>query len=384
MENFVYHHPVKIIFGSQALDQLDRELTDFGRRVLLVYGQNSLVRTGLYSRITDKLAGSDLEIIDYGGIPPNPTLSIVRRGIQKARAAGIEVILALGGGSVMDAAKAIAAGVGVDHDVWQFFSGRKSVRQCLPLITVPTVAGSGSEINHGMVITHDESLLKFGFAHRLLYPRVCLADPALTCTVPAAQTAYGCVDALTHCLEPYLTTGADGIAFQRRFLESSARTLIEATRGCLDKPDYYSHRAALLWSSMMAMSPLSAAGLGRVYHSLHVLEHGISAHHDVPHGAGLAALLTSWLTSHQKEFSASMIRWGEKVFGLGGAEKSSATIDMFRGLLESFGVPLCLGDLGLSEKDLGAVAAHAAAQLQVRRIPGLDESRALKILKKAL
>ncbi|MBT8347527.1 MAG: iron-containing alcohol dehydrogenase [Desulfofustis sp.] len=384
MENFVYHHPVKIIFGRQALDQLNKELTALGRRVLLVYGQNSAVRSGLHGRITDLLNGSGIELIEFAGVRPNPLHSTVQQGILRAREAHCETIVAVGGGSVIDTAKAISAGVLVAHDVWRFFNGKKSVRQSLPLITIPTAAGSGSETNHGMVITHDEHGLKFGFAHRHLYPRVCLADPSLTCTVTTDQTIYGCVDALCHCLEPYLTTKAAGIEFQRRFLESTAQTLIEATRGCLENPGSFTLRSALLWSSMMAMSPISTAGLGRVYHSLHVLEHGLSALHEIPHGAGLAALLTSWLTCHLEQFRVPISRWGEKVFDLGGAEKPSATIDAVRGLLESLGVPLSLGDLGLTEQDLGAVASHAAAQLEVRRIPGLDEARALEILKRAL
>ena len=384
MENFVYHHPVKIIFGRQALDQLGRELAELGSRVLLVYGHNSLVQSGIHRRISKILQDSGIEFVDFGGIRPNPTLSTVRQGILKAREAKCEVILSVGGGSAIDTAKAISAGLLVEHDVWQFFNGKKSVRQSVPLITIPTAAGSGSEINHGMVITHDEHRLKFGFAHRLLYPRVCLADPSLTFTVGADQTAYGCVDALCHCLEPYLTTRANGIEFQRRFLENAARTIIDATRGCLENPGSYTQRSALLWSSMMAMSPTSIAGLGRIYHSLHVLEHGLSAHHDIPHGAGLAALLTSWLTCHQDEFRNTISQWGEQVFGLTGPQKSSVTIEWLRSLLDSLGLPLSLGDLGLVDKDLDAIASHAAAQLKVRKIPGLDESRALEILRQAL
>ena len=238
-----------------------------------------------------------------------------------------------------------------------------------------------------MVVTHDDYTRKFGFAHRHLYPRVCIADPSLLFTVPQDQTSYGCVDALCHCLEPYLTTQTVGIDFQRRFLENTATSLIEATRGCLEHPGSFSHRSALLWNSMMAMSPISTAGLGRVYHSLHVLEHGVSALHEIPHGAGLAALLTSWLTCHLQEFSASMSRWGERVFGIIGLtdnDTSAATVDAMRNVLDSLDVPLSLGDFGLAEKDLGALVSHAAAQLKVRRIPGLDEARIVEILKRAL
>jgi alcohol dehydrogenase YqhD (iron-dependent ADH family) len=387
MENFVYHHPVKIIFGRQVLDRLVEELSALGRRVLFVYGRDSLLRNGLHSRITGLVNGSGIELIEYGGVRPNPLLSTARQGIQVARQARCEAVLAVGGGSVIDTAKAISAGALVEHDVWKLFTGKKSVQRALPLLTLPTAAGSGSEANHGMVLTHDEKRYKFGFAHRRLYPKVCLADPSLTVTVAADQTSYGCVDALCHCLEPYLTTRAVGINFQRRLLEGCAKTLIEAARGCLEEPGSHSHRSTLLWASMMALSPLSTAGLGRVHHSLHVLEHGVSALHDIAHGAGLAALLPGWLGCQLEEFKASMSRWGEAVFGVNGqsfTEKSEATVQAVGSFLNSLGCPLNLGDLGLTQKDLGPIAAHAAAQLRVRRIPGLDEERALEILKHAL
>jgi hypothetical protein len=332
----------------------------------------------------DIIKGSGVELTEYGGVRPNPLLSAVNKGIVRAREGSCEAILAVGGGSVIDTAKAISAGVVAQHDVWHFFSGKKSVRKCLPLLTIPTVAGSGSETNPGMVVTHDEHGLKFGFAHRLLFPRVCIADPALSFTVPPDQTSYGSVDALCHCLEPYLTTRAAGIEFQRRILEITGKTIIEATRGCLENPRSYDYRSALLWSSMLAMSPLATAGLGRVYHSLHVLEHGLSALYEIPHGAGLAALLTAWLTCHLEEFSRSISRWGEQVFDLPGQEISAATVNAIRNQLKSLDVPVSLGELGLAEQDLGDVVSHAAAQLRVRRIPGLDEARALEILQRAL
>ena len=387
MENFVYHHPVKIIFGDDVLDQLGHELSSLGSHVLFVYGQASIKKTGLYERITGILENSGIGYTEFGGIHPNPLLSTVREGITAARESGCEAILAVGGGSVIDSGKAISAGVLVEHDIWKFFTGKKTVAQALPLLSIPTVAGSGSEINHGMVLTNDELRLKFGFAHRHLYPRVCIADPSLTCSVTAEQTGYGCVDALCHSLEPYLTTRAVGIEFQKRYLENCARTIIQAARGCIDSPDSYDHRASMLWSSMMAMSPLSTAGVGRVHHSLHVIEHGLSALHNIPHGAGLAALLIGWLNYHLKQWENSISGWGEEVFGVAGdslPQKAEATIESLKRLLISLGCPTCLDDLGLTEKDIGPIAAHAREQLRVRRIPGVDEHTSLVVLQNSL
>ena len=387
MENFVYHHPVKIIFGRGVLDQLGRELSSLGSRILLVYGQESIKKSGLYNTITTILEQAGIEYADFGGVQPNPLLSTARKGVEIARDSASTVILAVGGGSVIDVAKAISAGVLVEHDVWQFFAGRKTVRKALPLVTIPTVAGSGSEVNHGLVLTHDEKKLKFGFAHRHLYPRVCIADPSLTFSVDEAQTSYGCVDALCHCLEPFLTSQTKGIELQLRFLSSVATSLIEAAQGCLAEPRSESHRATMLWSSMMAMTPLATAGLGRVYHPLHILEHGLSAIYKIPHGAGLAALMKGWLSEYLEEFRTPISRWGEQVFGVTATPndvQSETTIQALHHLLLALNCPTRLSDLGLKEKDLVLVAAHAAAQLRVRSIPGLDERRALTILKSSL
>ena len=387
MENFVFQHPVKIIFGCDVLDQLGHELSILGNHVLFVYGQASIKKTGLYARITEILENSGIVYTEFGGIHPNPLLSTVQNGVTVARESGCDSILAVGGGSVIDSGKAIGAGALVNHDVWKFFTGKKSVSSALPLMSVPTVAGFGSEINHGMVLTHDDLKLKFGFAHRYLYPHVCIADPSLTYDVAASQTAYGCVDALCHCLEPYLTTQAVGIEFQKRFMENSARTVIEATRGCLDTPRSPTHRASMLWSSMMAMSPLSTAGIGRIHHSLHVLEHGLSAIHNIPHGAGLAALLTGWLNYHLEQWTRSISAWGEEVLGVAGdtiLRNAEATIQTLNRFMISLGCPVSLADLDLTERDLGPIAAHALQQLRVRRIPGLDERTSLAILHNSL
>ena len=387
MENFVYNHPVKIIFGDDVLDQLGHELSLLGSHVLFVYGQSSLKKTGLYGRLTGIFEHSGIHYTEFGGIHPNPLLSTVREGIAVAREAGCEAILAVGGGSVIDSGKAIGAGVLVEHDIWKFFTGKKSVSKVLPLLSIPTVAGSGSEINHGMVLTNDDLKLKFGFAHRHLYPRVCLADPSLSFSVTAEQTGYGCVDALCHSLEPYLTTRAVGIEFQKRYLVNCTRTIIQAARCCIDSPASYDHRASMLWSSMMAMSPLATAGIGRIHHSLHVLEHGLSALHNIPHGAGLAALLTGWLIYHLEQWGDSISDWGEEVLGIAGnsvPQKAGATIEALNLLLISLGCPTCLDDLGLTEKDIGPIAAHASEQLRIRRIPGVDEQTSLTVLRNSL
>ncbi|HNC99780.1 MAG TPA: iron-containing alcohol dehydrogenase, partial [Myxococcota bacterium] len=201
MHNFVWHNPTKILFGRDTLPKIGAETAAWGRKVLLVSGQASLKRSGLHAQITHSLREAGLEIVEFSGARPNPLLSHARTGIALAKAEQIEVIVAAGGGSVLDTAKAIGAGAVVEHDVWKFFTGKKGIKGTLPVLTLPTLAASGSEMNSGMVLTNEETQEKFGFGHRLLFPKVSILDPQTTCTVPPDYTAYGAVDALSHALE---------------------------------------------------------------------------------------------------------------------------------------------------------------------------------------
>ncbi|MEJ2056841.1 MAG: iron-containing alcohol dehydrogenase [Desulfofustis sp.] len=382
MENFVHHQPIKILFGRGMLAQLGAEVSGLGSHLLFVYGRQSIRRSGLYLQLKEQLENSGIRYTEYGNVPPNPRLSDCKRGIEIARQAAIDAVLAVGGGSVIDTAKGIAAGVGVQHDLWKFFTGRKTVRSALPLLTVPTVAGSGSEINHAMVLTHDKLGHKFGFAHRLLYPHTCIADPDLTATVPAQQTACGAVDTLCHCLEPYMTARANGIELQRGVLEHICATVVNTVPISMEQPKSYSLRAALLWSAMMAMSPTATAGLGRVYHTLHLLEHGLSARYDIAHGIGLAALLPGWLRYHQDEWEESIGRWGSRVFPITSAvsERTEATINELQNFLNSIGCPTSLAQLGIGNQQLDSLAEHAEAANRVRPIAGFDRNTACDML----
>lgn len=383
MQDFVFNHPVKILFGRNCLQRLGKELSNIGCRPLFVYGGTSIRESGLYDLIKAQLTEAGVACTEFGGVEPNPRISIARQGISTARAAACDSILAVGGGSVIDTAKAIGAGTSVNHDIWKFFTGKKTVRSSLPLVTVPTIAGSGSEINHGMVLTHDDLGYKFGFAHRLLYPQVCLADPSLSSTVSAEQTAFGAVDTLSHCIEPYMSSEGDGIGFQFTHLENICRSMLATAPLCMDHPDSYSGRAAMLWLSMTAMSPAATAGLGRVYHSLHALEHGLSARYGIAHGAGLAALLPGWLGCHQQRWEERIGRWGAQVFSMkkGSAiGQAAAVIAELTRYLDSLGCPVSLSQLGIPREELPLIAQHAEAQTGVRAIPGLDRDRALAIL----
>jgi len=371
VDRFVYHHPVKIIFGADSVDSAGPEIAALGKRVLLVSGRSSLKTSGAWRRIMDSFSEQSAEITEFPGIQPNPLLSAVHDGIQVARSRQCEVVVGAGGGSVIDTAKAIAAGVAAGHDVWKFFTGKKSVVARLPLVTIPTIAGSGSEINHGIVLTNDRLGRKFGFGHRYLIPDVCIADPRLTCSVPTSLTAAGAVDTLCHCLEPYLSTPQSSVPLQKGVLETIGRTIIETVACCIENPHSVDHRSTMLWCSMAAMSGFGTAGLGKVAFTLHALEHAVSAVTGIAHGIGLAALLPGWLENHCHAFAGRVAEWGVRVFGVERAEPlqtAEQTISACRAFLRSIGCPTCLADVGVSARDLEVMADHAADQARIWRL----------------
>ncbi len=375
MDKFVYHHPVKVLFGQGVIDSVGSEAAGLGSNALLVFGRQSSRKYGLGERVAASLKAHGVSVAKWGGVRPNPLLSKAQQGIETARVHGCDMVVGLGGGSVLDTAKAIAAGVAANHDIWKFFTGKKSVTATLPLITIPTVAGSGSETNNAMVLTHDEQRLKFGFGHRLLFPAVCLADPSLTCTVPAAQTAYGAVDALCHCLDPYFSSRATGTQFQLGFLEHLCRTIIDAADRLRETPDSYDDRATMLWSASLAMAPLAVAGLGKVSFAIHLLEHGLSAATDLAHGAGLAALLPGWLRYHQDELSERLARFGVQVFDTGRLDErrqAGAAITALEAFLRRSGCPVSLTEAGITRRHFPGLIDHCLQQARIWRMKDCD------------
>ncbi|MBE0583802.1 MAG: iron-containing alcohol dehydrogenase [Desulfofustis sp.] len=371
MEDFVYHNPVKVIFGRHALAALTGELSGWGEPVLLVYGCGSIKRTGLYQRLCAALKEAGIAFIEHGGVQTNPLLSHVHSGIDKVRSAGCTGVLTVGGGSVIDSGKAIAAGCCAAHDIWKCFTGKKSVSRCLPLLCIPTVAGSGSDMNSGMVLTHDQKQRKFGFAHRLLIPRVSLVDPSLTVSVPFYQTAWGAVDTLVHCLEVYLTGAIDQAPLQRRFLENICQATIAACRRLQADPQSYTDRATMLWAASLALSGITTAGLGRIAMPLHLLEHALSARRDLAHGAGLAALLPGWLRFRLPANASRLAGFGRQVFSIRGKDEVQAavlTIEAFERFLREIDCPCSLAALGVAEELLTELVDHCREQARVWRL----------------
>ncbi len=373
MRDFVFHNPTEIIFGQGTLGKIGGKTATFGTKALLVSGRGSLKKLGVYQAAVNSLHQAGVEIVEHAGIQPNPILSHVQKGIALAQKSGIGVIVALGGGSVIDSAKAIAAGALASHDVWGFFKGKKSIKGGLPIIAVPTVAGSGSETNSGMVLTNEATNQKIGIGNRHLFPRIAILDPRVTFSVPPDTTAFGAVDAFSHLLEFYLNREESFSPLQDHYSTGLMRTLMAACETALETPSDYHSRAELMWASSLALNGISTAGLGRVGFPFHLVEHSLSALHNIPHGAGLAAILPGAMAFAARKTPARQALFAAQVFGVAEADQqilAQEGIRLFTKWLQKIAAPTSLADLGLAQKDISALAANTQAQARLWRLSG--------------
>ena len=368
MHNFVWYNPTKILFGKGTIPAIGLETAAFGRRCLLVYGGGSIKKNGIYDTVVTALREAGLDIVEHGGVRANPLLSHVREGIAKARAHGVEVIVAVGGGSVLDSAKAICAGAVVDHDVWKFFTGKKGIKKALPLTTVLTLAASASEMNSGMVLTRDDTREKFGFGSQQLFPKVSILDPEATYSVPPHYTAYGAVDAIAHVLEFYMTKEDPATPVQDRIMEGLIESAMDSCDRCLADPRDYQGRADLMWTATLALNGLTGAGVGRAGFPMHMIEHSLSALYDVAHGAGLAVVIPGWLRWRVRADTRRLEQLGDRVFGISGPDAAAETIARLEQWFARISCPIRLEQLGISGSEIPAVAANAVKLARVWRL----------------
>jgi len=387
MQNFVFHNPTKILFGKNTVPAIGAETALYGKRVLLVYGTTSIKKSGLYARVLNSLHEAGLTITKHPGVQSNPVLSHVHQGIVLAKEHNCQVVCAVGGGSVLDEAKAICAGSTVNHDVWKFFTGKKSVKNPLPLTTVLTLAASGSEMNSGMVITNEKTSQKFGFANKHLYPKTSILDPTLTFSVPPDYTAYGAVDAIAHVLEFYFTAEEPQTPVQDRIMEGLVINSMESCNKILQNPNDYAARADLMWTATLALNGLTGAGLGKVGFPMHMIEHSLSAFYNVPHGAGLSATIPGWMRFHAPLHPARFAQFSERVFDIREGdelEKALQGIQMLENWFRSVHSPANLSELDIPLDELKIVAENSMSLGKVWRMNGYDTEKVLAILQDCL
>ncbi|HIP82663.1 MAG TPA: iron-containing alcohol dehydrogenase [Desulfocapsa sulfexigens] len=387
MQNFVFHNPTKILFGKNSVPSIGAETVLFGKRVLLVYGTGSIKKHGLYDQVVQSLLAADATITEHGGVQSNPLLSHVHQGITLAKENNCEVVCAVGGGSVIDEAKAICAGTPVQHDVWKFFTGKKSIKKTLPLTTVLTLAAAGSEMNSGMVITNDATSQKFGFGNKQLFPKTSILDPGVTCSVPADYTAYGAIDAVSHVLECYFTTTDPYTPVQDRLMEGLVINAMESCNRVLAKPDDYHARADLMWTATLALNGLTSSGLGKVGFPMHMIEHSLSAFYNVPHGAGLSAVIPGWMRFNARLQPERFAQFAERVFNIHAGnveEKAKQGIDALTGWFSEIKSPTSITALDIPGTDIPRIAANAMTLAKVWRMREYSEEKVEAILKECV
>lgn len=364
MHPFVYDIPVKVYFGENQLGHLGEELKKFGNKVLLTYGGGSIKRIGLYDQVIKELEKAGMEVYELSGIAPNPRIDSVREGAQMCKDHQIDVLLAVGGGSTLDATKFMAAGACVDHDPWDFFNEKWApIQKALPIITILTLSATGSEMDCGGVISNPETKDKIGRLAPELLPKVSFLDPTLTYSVSPFQTACGAADMMSHILEVYFNMEQD-LYMLDCFMEGLMKTIIKYAPIAMKDPNNYEARANLMWASSWAINGFINGGKQQAW-SCHPIEHELSAIYDITHGLGLAIITPRWMEYCLNEKTiGKYVQFGTHVFNIDPslpkmeiAQKSICLLSDF--LFNTLGLQSTFREVGIQAIDFPTMAQKA-------------------------
>ncbi|MCT8138031.1 iron-containing alcohol dehydrogenase [Anaerobacillus sp. CMMVII] len=361
MQNFVFRNSTKIIFGKDTEATVGEESIKYGKKLLLHYGGGSIKSTGLYDSVVTSLREQSIEIFELGDVQPNPRVSLVREGVSICKENNIDFILAVGGGSVIDSAKAIAAGAKYEGDVWDFFTG-KPVTECLPIGVVLTIPAAGSETSTGTVITNEDGLYKRATGHDTMRPQFAILNPVLTYTLPSYQTACGITDMIAHILERYFTNEKN-VELTDRLCEATLKTIINNAHTVLENPTNYDARAEIMWAGTIAHN--DSLGTGRIGDwASHDIEHEISGIYDIAHGAGLAIIFPAWMKYVYKHDVKRFAQFANRVWDveidLNDLEKTAlAGINKIEQFFRSIGMPITLTEVGIGDEHLEKMAKKA-------------------------
>ena len=358
MNNFVFYPATKYVFGRGVENQVADQLKAFGmKKPLIVYGKGSVVRSGLLNRVRKSIEDAGISYAELGGVQPNPVDDKVYEGIELAKKEGINSVLAVGGGSSIDTAKAIAAAMPYDGDFWDFYCGKAKVEKALPVGVVLTIPAAGSEGSGNTVITKLDGLHKLGMGSDVLRPKFALMNPELTFTLPPYQTAAGITDMLAHIMERYFSNTPE-VEITDRVAEGVMKAIIEEAPKVIANPEDYDARANIMWSGTLAHNGVCSGGRVEDW-STHALEHELSAVYGVTHGAGLAVMFPAWMTYAKEENPHKLAQYARRVFDIEeaddvkAAEKGIAALKKF---LTSIGMPVSMKELGIENPDVALLA----------------------------
>ncbi len=360
MENFQYYNPTKILFGKDVVDQLCTEACQYGKKALIIIGQGSVKRSGLYARILSLMNIQGLEHITYEGIKSNPIFQDADEAIQLAKDYKVDMVIAIGGGSVIDTAKAVAMGYYATHSVWDFYLQKVPVpTKALPLINVLTLAATGTEMNPATVLQDTISGVKKGYIAPCLFPKASFLDPTFTQSVPLNYTAYGVSDLISHALEQFFGKGNSPLA--DLYTASVIKLAIEYGQKIMGDPESYEYRSQLMWLATSALNGTLKAGKNAGDWGVHGLEHTLSVLYDIPHGAGLSIVYPAWLKKHQPQINEKLAFLANNVFDLNEKDEVLAA-NHFISKLEDFfttiNTPITLKQAAISVNDKSKILAN--------------------------
>ncbi|HBM76126.1 MAG TPA: NADH-dependent alcohol dehydrogenase [Clostridiaceae bacterium] len=383
MQDFIFQSPTKIIFGKSAENQVGDEVKQYCDKILLHYGGGSIKRSGLYDRVVKSLKAKGIEIIELGGVKPNPRLSMVREGIKICRENNINFILAVGGGSVIDSAKAIAAGVPYEGDEWDFHTGKANPKNVLPIGVILTLPATGSEVSASAVITNEDGWYKESMNSDLLRPKFAIMNPELTYTLPDYQTACGAADMMAHVMERYFTN-TPHVDLTDRLCEATLKTIIKNAPLALKDPNNYDVRAEIMWSGTIAHNGLLGTGREEDWGS-HKIEHEISAIYDITHGAGLAVVFPAWMkyvyNINLKKFIQFSYRVWDVEVDLDNPESTALEgIKRLENFFREIGLPTRLKDMNISDERFEEMAQKCTMSGPVGGLKKLYKEDVLNIL----
>jgi len=380
MNNFEFYSPTRVIFGRGVVSRLGEVCGVLGKRAFLVYGRSSIKQSGLYGQVKEQLSKAGVSVVEHGGVTANPVLAHAEEGIRLAKDEKVDFILAVGGGSVIDESKAIAAGACSDTPLWDFYLKKAVIGKALPIVAVQTLPATSSETNQAGVLTNPETREKFSIRSPHLAPRAAFLDPELTFTVPLSYTSYACFDIMSHLLEGYFTATDPFAPVQEGFVEGSVRAVMASLEKIRKDPRDFNARASVMWAGALAWNGLANAGLEGASIPNHMLEHPLSAVYDVPHGAGLSVVMSAWLEMKKREIQPRILKFGTEILRFPGLsriprdeDKADAVIETFRAWIVSVDCPLTMAQAGVKDPDVEELTRQALKLGRLWGISGYDE-----------
>ncbi|MBU1216157.1 iron-containing alcohol dehydrogenase [bacterium] len=378
MNNFSYYNPTRIEFGREKENDIGKYIRESGiTKVLLLSGMGSAKRSGLLERVKESLEKNGVTCVELDGVVSNPILSKVNEGIALAKENALEAVLGVGGGSVADSAKAIAAGAKYDGDVWDFFINKASVNAALKVFTVMTLAATASEMNGNSVVMNEKTQQKYSISSVLLNPVVSVVNPELMMSVTPEYLAYSAVDIIAHSIEVYFTA-SEHPDFNSRIVESIIKSVMQTTEILLDNPNDYAARAEFAWVSSWALNGLTPAGTSGGSFPNHMIEHALSAIYNIAHGAGLSIVIPAWMKWHKNQNIKQYERFAHEVFGENSADKG---IEMLESWFKKIGSPTKLEDVRIPRDGIINLAKNAN---ELSKLWGMGDSYSIETIAKIL